>query len=420
MSRGARVLLGVGGGIAAYKAAEITRRLRSRGHRVRAALTRNGAAFITPLTLEVLTGEPVYGEEYLTATGSGEEAHIVAAQWAEVVCVAPATANLLARLALGLADDFLTTTALAFDGPLVVAPAMHAAMWAKGTVQEHVALLARRGARVVGPVEGPLASGEIGMGRMAEPEEIAAAVEAAAAPSSAGSPLAGRAVLVTAGPTHEPLDPVRFLANRSSGKMGFALAAEAARRGARVTLVAGPVALATPPGVERLDVVTAEEMARAVAGRAPEADLVVMAAAVADFRPRRVAPAKIKKEAGPPALELEPTPDILGGLRDLAPGAVLVGFAAETEELAARARAKLEAKRADFLVGNDVSRSDIGFGQEANEVVVFRRDGEPLTLERAPKSEIAARLLDLFGEALTRPEAFARRRRTEAVAERRA
>jgi len=423
MSRvGLRVLLGVGGGIAAYKAAEISRRLRSRGHRVRAALTRNGASFITPLTLEVLTGEPVYGEEYLTATGSGEEAHIAAAQWAEVLCVAPATANLLARLALGLADDFLTTTALAFAGPLVVAPAMHSAMWAKPTVQEHVARLAARGARVVGPIEGPLASGEVGMGRMAEPEEIAAAVEAAGVAGGTGvaasavplpgSPLAGRAVLVTAGPTHEPLDPVRFLGNRSSGKMGFALAAEAARRGARVTLVAGRVALATPPGVERIDVSTAEEMARAVTGRAPEADLVVMVAAVADFRPRRAAASKIKKEAGPPALELEPTPDILAGLRDLAPGAVLVGFAAETEELAARARAKLAAKRADFLVGNDVSRSDIGFGQEANEVVVFRRDGEPLTLERAPKAEIAGRLLDLFGEALTR--------RAEAVAGRRA
>src|SRR5262245_3989221 len=206
--RGVRVLLGVSGGIAAYKAAELTRRLCERGCEVRAALTRNAAAFVTPLTLEVLTGRPVYGEEYLTATGSGEEAHIAAAQWADVLCIAPATANLIARLALGLADDFLTTTALAFDGPLVVAPAMHPAMWAKPTVQEHVGLLRLRGARLAGPVVGPLASGEVGMGRMAEPEAIAEVVLTAGAerrqpaPGAAG-PLAGRTVLVTAGPTQE-------------------------------------------------------------------------------------------------------------------------------------------------------------------------------------------------------------------------
>jgi phosphopantothenoylcysteine decarboxylase / phosphopantothenate---cysteine ligase len=235
------------------------------------------------------------------------------------------------------------------------------------------------------------------MGRMAEPEMIVEAVEAAAGVG----PLAGRTVLVAAGPTHEPVDPVRFLGNRSSGRMGFALAAEAARRGARVVLVAGPVALSTPPGVARVDVVTAREMERAVHEHAPAADLVVMTAAVADFRPRRPAPAKIKREQGLPAIELEENPDILAGLRRVAPGAVLAGFAAETDHLERNALAKLERKRADFLVANDVSRPDIAFGSEANEVTVYRQDGPPVFLARRPKADIAASLLDLFAAKLS-------------------
>lgn len=388
-----RVLLGVSGGIAAYKSAELVRRLRARGHEVRCALTRSAVSFVAPLTLEVLSGRPVYQEEYLLAGGAGEEAHIAAAAWAEVLCVAPATTHVLARLALGLADDFLTTTALAFTGPMVVAPAMHSSMWQKPTTQQHAAALRGRGVWFAGPVEGPLASGEVGVGRMAEPEAIVEAVEAAAGLG----PLAGRTVLVTAGPTHEPLDPVRFLGNRSSGKMGFALAAEAARRGARVVLVAGPVALASASGIQRIDVVTAREMEGAVREHAPAADLIVMAAAVADFRPRRIAAGKIKKEEGlPAAIELEENPDILAGLRALAPRAVLVGFAAETGDLDRHARAKLERKGADFLVANDVSRRDIAFESEANEVTVFRRQGEPVFLSRRPKAELAASLFDLF------------------------
>jgi phosphopantothenoylcysteine decarboxylase/phosphopantothenate--cysteine ligase len=402
-----RILLGVSGGIAAFKSAELVRRLKGAGHAVRCALTRSAAAFVTPLTLEVLSAEPVYQEEYLTASGSGLEAHIEAARWAEALVVAPATAHLLARLALGLADDFLTTTALAFSGPVVVAPAMHAAMWEKETVREHVATLARRGVRIVGPVAGPLASGEVGMGRMAEPEEIAAAIEAIEATAGiVGSPgagaLAGKNVLVTAGPTHEPIDPVRFLGNRSSGRMGFALAAEAARRGAAVTLVAGPVEIPTPPGrVTRIDVTTAQEMEGAVREHAPAADLVLMAAAVADFRPRSAAPEKIKKEGGVPTLELEATPDILAGLRSLSPRAVVVGFAAETTNVDAHARAKLARKGVDFLVANDVSRRDIAFGSEANEVTVYRQEGAPVFLSRRPKRELAADLLDLFGTERT-------------------
>ncbi|HEV2846238.1 MAG TPA: bifunctional phosphopantothenoylcysteine decarboxylase/phosphopantothenate--cysteine ligase CoaBC [Thermoanaerobaculia bacterium] len=396
-----RVLLGVSGGIAAYKSAELVRRLRERGHEVRCALTRSAASFVAPLTLEVLTGHAVYQEEYLTPTGSGEESHITAAAWAEVLCVAPATTNVLARLALGLGDDFLTTTALAFAGPVVVAPAMHSVMWGQEATRQHVETLARRGVRFAGPVEGPLASGEVGMGRMAEPEEIARMVEAAVG----GGPLAGRTVVVTAGPTHEPIDPVRFVGNRSSGRMGFALAAEAARRGARVVLIAGPVALATPPGAQRVDGITARDMERAVHEHAPGADLIVRSAAVADYRPRQTAPNKIKKERGGlAALDMEENPDILAGLRAMAPRAVLVGFAAETEELERNALAKLERKGADFLVANDVSRSDIAFEKTVNEVTVFRREGPPVFFSRRPKSELAASLFDLFTATLSSRE----------------
>jgi phosphopantothenoylcysteine decarboxylase/phosphopantothenate--cysteine ligase len=395
-----KVLLGVSGGIAAYKSAELVRRLRSRGHEVRCALTRGAVSFVAPLTLEVLSGHRVYQEEYLAATGSGEEAHIAAAAWAKVLCVAPATTHVLARLALGLGDDFLTTTALAFAGPVVVAPAMHPVMWGQEATRQHAETLKRRGVRFAGPVEGPLASGEVGMGRMAEPEEIVKAIEAA----GGGGPLSGRTVLVSAGPTFEPVDPVRFLGNRSSGRMGFALAAEAARRGARTILVAGPVALPTPAGVSRVDVVTAREMERAVHDHAPTADVIVMAAAVADYRPRHPADRKIKKEQGLAAIELEENPDILAGLRAVAPRALLVGFAAETHDLERNARAKLERKGADLLIANDVSRSDIAFGSGDNEVTVYRRDGEPVFLSRRPKGELAASLFDLFAATLSSGE----------------
>jgi phosphopantothenoylcysteine decarboxylase / phosphopantothenate---cysteine ligase len=405
-----RVLLGVSGGIAAYKSADLVRRLRERGCEVRCAATRSARAFLQPLTLEVLSGHAVYGEEYLAATGSGEEAHVVVAQWADVLCFAPATAHLMARLALGLADDFLTTTALVHRGPKVIAPAMHHAMWRQPPVQQHVETLTGRGFRFVGPEEGALASGEQGMGRMAEPARIAAEVVALLGASDpagsdpAGRELAGRRVLISAGPTYEPIDPVRFLGNRSSGKMGFALAAEAAARGAEVTLVAGPVALATPPGVTRVDVGTACEMRDAVYAAAPAADLVVMTAAVADFRCRSVAGGKLKRRQGPPVLELVENPDILAGLAEVAPAAVVVGFAAETEASEDEARDKLRRKGADFLVWNDVSRRDVGFGADDNEVTVYRRSGAPVAISRRPKRELAASLIGLFLEALKERE----------------
>ena len=394
-----RILVGVSGGIAAFKTPTLVRRLRDRGHDVRCALTRAAESFIAPLTLEVLSQHRVYTDDYLRPDGSGEEQHIVAAQWADVICIAPATADILARLALGLGDGFLTTTVIAHEGTLVVAPAMHPGMWSKPTVQDHVRLLRERGAIVVGPTEGSLASGEVGWGRMVEPEEIVAAIDALAAEGSSAD-LRGRTVVVSAGPTWEAVDAVRFLANRSSGKMGFALAAEAARRGARSILVAGPVALATPAGVERHDVESAREMGEVLARVAPAADLVIMAAAVADYRPAQPATRKIKKEEGLRQIALAENPDLLAGLAERAPAAVRVGFAAETDDVEANATAKLARKRVDFLVANDVSRSDIGFASEHNEVVVYRRDGAPVRLDRAPKSVIARGLLDLFVPSL--------------------
>lgn len=395
-ARGRRVLLGITGGIAAYKAPELVRRLRERGLEVRCAVTRAAESFVAPLALEVVSGRPVHREEYLAPGSGGVEQHIEAAQWADLLLIAPATAHTLASLALGLADNFLLTTALAFRGPVLVAPALHSAMWGQPAVRARIDELTARGVERIGPVVGALASGEVGIGRMADVPEIVAVVERRLAPGE----LAGATFLVTAGPTHEPIDPVRFLGNRSSGKMGFAIAAEAARRGARVHLVAGPVDLPTPPGVERHDVETAIDMAEAVRRLAPASDVVVMAAAVADFRPRQAATHKLKKSDGIPDLALVPNPDILAGLPELAPSALRVGFAAETGDPDDEARRKLEAKGAHLLVANDVSRPDLGFGSDDNEVTVHRRTGGPVFLGRRPKVELARDLVGLFASEL--------------------
>lgn len=400
MSSPLKVLLGVSGGIAAIKSPEIVRRLRENGHQVRCVMTRNAESFVAPLPLEVLSGNPVLREEYLRANDSGHELHIEAGRWADVFCIAPATCNLLARLALGLADDFLTTTALVFEGTLVIAPAMSTEMWSKQVVQGHIRTLEERGVRRVGPVLGALATGEIGEGRMAEPAEIVAALDEIYREPD----LSGKTVLVTAGPTREPLDPVRFLSNRSTGKMGFSLATEAAARGARTILVAGPVELSTPRGVERVDVETALEMERQVKIHAAQANLVIMTAAVSDFRPGSPASAKLKKRQGRPDLALEPNPDILAALAKAAPDALRVGFAAETQDLEIEGPRKLGAKGAHFMVANDVSRSDIGFASDENEVIVFARQGEPLRIPRQSKRDVARQLLNLFVEALNERE----------------
>lgn len=408
-----KVLLGISGGIAAYKGAYLVRRLRERGIAVRCAPTLAAESFVSPLTLEVLSGERVYGQSYLSRDGGvdGAELHVEAARWADLLCVAPATANTLARLALGLADDFLSTTALMFEGTLVVAPAMHDAMWRKPQVRAQVEALRRRGAEIVGPIEGALASGEQGWGRMAEPEEIVDAVCRTLALPDGGAtspvgPLGGRRVVVTAGPTFEAIDPVRFLGNRSSGRMGFALARQAALRGAEVVLVAGPVNRETPDGVRRIDVVSAVEMEAALAETAPAADLIVMAAAVADYRPLRCAEQKLKKSgADGLVVELEQNPDLLAGLATVAPQAVRVGFAAETECLENSAQEKLRAKQAHWIVANDVSRPDIGFESPDNEVVVFGGSDAPVRFAKQSKDELAGRLLDLFAGDLAGEDA---------------
>ena len=385
-----RILLGITGGIAAYKSPELVRRLRDAGYEVRCAVTGSAHAFVAPLALEVVSGHAVYGEEYLAPTGSGEELHIAAAEWADLLLIAPATANTLAGLALGTADNFLLTTALAFRGPVLAAPAMHSAMWEQPAMRTRVAELAAHGVELIGPVVGPLASGEVGLGRMADVPEIVAAVKRRLQPGT----LAGRKFVVTAGPTFEPIDPVRFLGNRSSGKMGFAIADEAARRGAAVELIAGPVSLPTPDRVSRTDVQTALEMESAVRRHVGTADVVVMAAAVADYRPRSAADQKLKKGAGPPELELVANPDILSLLPQLAPNALRVGFAAETSGLEAEARRKLEQKGAHLLVANDVGRSDIGFASDDNEVVLFARDQSPQAIGKRTKTAVAVALVD--------------------------
>jgi len=383
------------------KVPETIRRLRESGHEVRCALTRNASRFVSPLSLEVLSGQSVYQEEYLHPGVDGEEIHLTVGRWADVVCLAPATCNTMTRIALGLADDFLTTTLLVFEGPLVIAPAMSTEMWEKPIVQRHLAALAERGAKIVGPERGRLADGSIGMGRMVEPDLLAAAV------GDLGKvrDLESKRVLITAGPTREPLDPVRFLSNRSSGKMGFSLAAEAAARGAETQLVCGPVDLPTPAGVERIEIETAAELQATVERLAPNAHIIVMAAAVSDFRPQVVAPQKLKKGNGVPTLELVANPDILDRLQELAPRALRIGFAAETENLEMEAKRKLQAKGAHFIVANDVSRDGIGFDADANEVTVFSIDQNTKKLSIQPKRQLAGELFDIFAEALGRRDA---------------
>ena len=388
------ILLGVTGGIAAYKSAELVRALQAEGHAVQAVLTKAAAKFVTPLTIASLTGNKVITDLFDDGSADGvlhsAIAHIDAARRADVLLVAPATAATLARFALGLADDFLSTAHLAFRGPLVLAPAMNANMWEHPSTQENLATLRSRGARVVEPGTGELACGTVGPGRLADLGEIVAAVRSALHP---GGALSGECVLVTAGPTREPLDPVRYISNRSSGRMGFALAEEAAKLGGRVILVAGPVALPTPRGCERIDVESASQMHQAVMQRLGEASLVVMAAAVADYRPARPAASKLKKRDGLPQLSFEETPDILRAIGASKGDRVLVGFAAETDELEANARRKLQAKGCDLVVANPVGGAT-GFDTDLNQGLLLSADGSVRQLEPMPKSAMAARVLD--------------------------
>jgi phosphopantothenoylcysteine decarboxylase/phosphopantothenate--cysteine ligase len=383
-----RILLGVGGGIAAYKAAELARLLMQNGHEVQAVLSASAEEFIRPLTFAALTGRKVLTD--LFAIESAID-HVAAAQNHDLLVIAPATADLMAKLAHGHANDFLTTLYLAFTGPVAIAPSMNVNMWRHPATQENLARLRQRAHSIVEPGSGYLACGMVGEGRLAEPEEIAAAAERLLAKRR---DLEGETVLITAGPTQEPIDPVRFLSNRSSGKMGYALAQTAAARGARVILVSGPVSLAPPPGVEVISVQTAQEMRDRVFEHLGPATIVVKAAAVADFHLANVPMQKIKKTAARVSLELDPTPDILSELGRKKGDRLLIGFAAETQNLVQEARRKLESKNCDMIVANLVGGAASPFESDENEVTLVLSSGETIPAPRASKHEIAGRIFD--------------------------
>jgi phosphopantothenoylcysteine decarboxylase/phosphopantothenate--cysteine ligase len=383
-----KIVLGVGGGIAAYKSAELARLLIEEGHQVQAVMTAAAQEFLRPMTLAALTGQRVFTDLFAIENAID---HIRAAQENELMVIAPATADLIGRMANGLANDFLTTLYLAFTGPVLLAPSMNVNMLAHPAVEANLETLKRRGHRIVEPGVGYLACGMTGPGRMAEPEEIA---EAVAREAHRRRDLEGEVVLITAGPTQEPLDPVRYITNRSSGKMGYALAEAAVARGASVVLISGPVALRPPRGVELVPVHTAVEMRREVLDRLGPATIVIKAAAVADFHLSRVPAQKMKKTAARLSLELDPTPDILAELGGKKGDRLLVGFAAETENLVEEARRKLRAKNCDMVVGNLVGSAEVGFEAEQNEVVLVTSTGESVAVPRAPKREVAERIFD--------------------------
>ncbi len=392
-------VLGVGGGIAAYKAAELARQLMERGFAVNVVMTAAAQEFVRPLTFAALTGRKVVTEMF--GNGGADEVlassveHIRVAEENQILVIAPATADLLARFAHGLANDFLTTLYLAFEGPVVLAPAMNSAMWNHPATQANLEILRRRGHHILPPDAGPLACGTTGPGRLPEPARIA---EFALRVLTQRHDLDGETILITAGPTREPLDPVRFISNRSSGKMGYAIAEAAAQRGARAVLVSGPVQLEPPAGVELVRVQTAREMRDAVLKHLAESSIIVKTAAVADYHVANVPSQKVKKTAMRLSLELDPTPDILAEvgleIERRASGQLLIGFAAETENVVAEARRKLQAKKCDMVVANDVSADGTGFESDENEVVLALRTGEVTPLARASKRVLADQILD--------------------------
>lgn len=391
-----KIALGVTGGVAAYKAAELVRRLQEEGLDVQVVMTRAAREFITPLTFAALTGKKVITEMFgaeSAAPANVESAieHIAVAQRIDLLLVAPATADVLSKFAHGAADDFLSTLYLATKAPTVIAPAMNVNMWEHPATQENLAALRARGVQIVDPDEGYLACGMTGPGRLASTETIARKV---CDVLGLRKDLAGQTVLVTAGPTREDLDPVRFLTNRSSGKMGYALAEAAMRRGARTILVSGPVDLDAPAGVDWVPVRSTEQMRAAVMARAPEATILVMAAAVADYRPAAVHANKIKRSEGRVTLDLEPTADILAELGRAKGQAVIVGFAAETGQLVQNARDKLQRKGADMIVANDVTQEGAGFDTDTNIVTLVMRDGRDIPLPKMTKREVADKILD--------------------------
>ncbi|MEM7706046.1 MAG: bifunctional phosphopantothenoylcysteine decarboxylase/phosphopantothenate--cysteine ligase CoaBC [Pseudomonadota bacterium] len=395
---GRRIVLGIGAGIAAYKAPQLVRRLTERGASVRVVLSSSAAQFVTPLSLQAVSGLPV-ASDLLDPAAEAAMGHIELARWADLILIAPATANLMARLRGGMADDLLTTLVLAGAATVAVAPAMNQQMWAHPATAENARALVGRGVRVLGPAAGQQACGDEGPGRMLEPEQLADCVEHLLYGSEPR--LSGLRVVISAGPTFEDLDPVRFLGNRSSGKMGFALAGAAVAHGASVTLVAGPVTLSTPAGVDRIDVRSATQMHDAVhEAVARGCDLYVGAAAVADFRPSEYALNKLKKSGDEGmALALAQNPDILASVAALDGGPFTVGFAAETEALEQHAQSKLERKKVDLLAANRVGRPGCGFDADCNALTVFSQCGQT-TLEQQSKVSLAHRLLGLIADAM--------------------
>jgi phosphopantothenoylcysteine decarboxylase / phosphopantothenate---cysteine ligase len=390
-----RITMGVTGGVAAYKAAELVRLLQQDGFTVEVVMTRAAREFITPLTFAALSGQKVithlFGNTENEANLESAIEHIAVAQRTDLLLVAPATADIIAKFARGIADDFLSTLYLASTAPVVVAPAMNVNMWNHPATQENIAKLRERGVNVVQPDEGYLACGMVGAGRLAGHAEILAAVRATL---HTNKDLAGETVLVTAGPTCEDLDPVRYLTNRSSGKMGYAVAQAAARRGAKVVLVSGPTALEAPTGVRRVDVRTAEQMHEAVTKEFAACSIGIFAAAVADYRPAEKHPEKIKKSDGSVTVHLEPTVDILQEMASAKGDKFIVGFAAETADVAQNARKKLAAKNLDLIVANDVTAEGAGFDHDTNVVSMYYRDGRDVALPKMRKAEVAQRVLD--------------------------
>ena len=389
------ILIGITGGIAAYKAAELTRLFKGVGAEVRVVLTDAGAEFITPLTLQALSGNPVH-QSLLDPEAEQGMGHIELARWADLIIVAPATADFMARFAGGMANDLLTTLCLATDAPIALAPAMNQAMWRDPRTQQNLETLLSQGVNIFGPGSGEQACGDTGPGRMIEPTEILASC----ANLIANGPLNEKSVVITAGPTREAIDPVRFISNHSSGKMGFELATAAAKVGANVTLIAGPVSLPTPKGVKRIDVESAEQMLEAALVASEQADIFIGAAAVADYRPQLVAEQKIKKGAEEVMeILLTKNPDIIATIAAQPKRPLMIGFAAETENLAEYARSKLVRKGLDLVIANDVSQSDIGFNADQNEVILVGPNGE-LPLPKAGKSKLAEQLISHISQLM--------------------
>jgi phosphopantothenoylcysteine decarboxylase/phosphopantothenate--cysteine ligase len=386
-----KIVLGISGGIAAYKTPELVRRLQDAGADVRCVLTPNAARFVSPLSLAAVSGHGVIVDQWGDPTSGGVD-HIELARWCDLLLIAPATANIIAKLAVGIADDALSTYAVAHRGDIVVSPAMNTSMLQHETVQQNIAALKRRGVDVIEPDEGLLACGDEGAGRMPDPPVLIERVQQ----HFRSRDLAGRTVLVTAGPTREPIDPVRFLSNRSSGKMGYAIAEAARRRGATVTLVSGPTALIAPHGVAFTQITTASEMHEAVMRSLPSQQIVIKAAAVADYAPAEAAAQKIKKESSEElVLTFRKNPDILSAIASATPRPFVVAFAAETQNVETNAREKLMRKNADLVVANDVADASIGFDSDQNEVIVIGRDGSTTRIEKSSKLAVANRILDL-------------------------